>query len=155
MTGKAHLAPHYAVFAELCGTRYTCLCCNDSVLPYHHIVGYLDKIVEFDTLSDDGRTHCSPIYYSICTYLTIVLNYHYACLWNLLVCTIRSGGKSETVRAYHSISVDYTIVPYLAAIVNTDTRIQGHIVPYLDSVPDVYLRVYIALLPHSGLFADV
>ena len=71
-----------------------------------YIMGYLDKVIQFYTFTDYGRTHCCPVNSGICADFNFVLHNNITNLANFLVSAIALWCKTKTITTNNCAGVD-------------------------------------------------
>lgn len=127
---------------------------HDGIVADRAVVGYLDEVVELDTVADAGRTHHGTVYSGVGAYLDIVGYDHVAGLGNLLIVAV-DGGESESVASDDCARVDDAPRTYLASGIYLDTGIEDCSLAYLAAVADVCLGIYLGPGADDGTLADI
>src|SRR5436190_13112174 len=90
------------------------------MLPDAAIVAYVDHVVEFDAVSDDGRAESGAVNTGVCSNLHVIPDFNATDLWELLV-SIVGQNEAEPVCSYHTSGVQHR------PVTNPDTIIDIHV----------------------------
>lgn len=154
----------FADFGAACNAHHSAA---NRILSYLNIVGYLAKVVDFNTLMNKGRTHLRLVYTGICPYFHIILDYHIACVLDFLVGAVRRRCKAETIGTNDNTCVQYYIITYhhtgiyghiridYAVVADSDVVANGDVLIYFGEIADASFATDIREIAEIDLFAEL
>ena len=101
MSDEARLSTHHAVLAEMRRAAHAHLCRQSGVLSYLHIVGQMDKIIQFHALVDTRRAHRGAVDGGVGPDFHVVVDDHIAHLRDLLVMAVGLRGEAKAIGTEH------------------------------------------------------
>ena len=145
VTGKTSLTAYHTPSAYLGATSESCLCRHNGVFTHFAVVSYLNEVVEFDTLVNNGTTHSRAVNTGVGTNLYVVLDDDVSYLrYLVVVVSIRS--ETEAVSTYHSASMQGYTITYLTTMINSNVGVNGTALANLYIVANVSERTYVGVL---------
>jgi hypothetical protein len=113
MPGNANLAGQNYVVFDTRRTRDGRTGQNEASFPYAYVVGYVNQVVDFGTVSYDGVANAAPVHTRVGSNFHVVTHEHPPNMTNFPV-TGRSVGKAEPVASQPHPGVEHNTRPQLA-----------------------------------------
>ncbi|MNR27692.1 hypothetical protein D3C85_1449770 [compost metagenome] len=120
-----------------------------------HIMGDLNEVIQFHSLSDKCRTHSGSVYRRICTDFHVILDHHISNLCDFRVSTIRLWGEAEAITTNYSIRVNINIIPHYCSVVNLYPRKNKTILSDFSICSNKYLRLNLRSVTNYYIFTNV
>src|SRR4030095_185757 len=140
MANNANFTADHTIFTDLRAAGNPGMSCNNSVLAYFNIVGYLYLVIQLNSIMYNGFTDSSPIDRAIAANLHIIADNNNPLLRNFLERPVRILSLSEAIAADNSSGMYYHTAPYPAAVINGNIRINQNIISCFNSCQQYSMR---------------
>ena len=152
--GYSHLSAHHAMAAYFCRAGDAALGSHYGILAYFYVVGYLYEVVEFYTLTYDGRSHSGPVDGCIGSDLDMVFENDIPYLRYFHVRTVVRG-KSEPIGTDNGSCMYDAVIAYHAIVIYFYSRIDDSSHPYFYIVADIGLWIDFTPFAEDCIFSDI
>src|SRR5258708_396297 len=167
------LAADHHMAADLGAATHSRLRGDDRMMSHFHIMRNLDKVIQFGSHPDNGRSDRGPVDRGIRSDLYIILHHYIADLRYFLEAAVRLRCKAESIAANDGAAMngdmcaDHTVMIYFYTrvqdgivsdphvITQIDMRMDLHVVPDHDSLSQVGECADKYILPQTGCFGDI
>src|SRR5690554_211203 len=155
MAHQTNLSTHHHIFPDFSRARNATLSRNHRVLADFHIMGYLDQVVQLDTILDNGRSHSGAVYYRIGPYFYFIFNDYVSNLTDLDVRSVWLRGKPKSIASDHSTGMDDHLLANFTIIINDDAREECSIITDPDPIAYIYVGINLTTIPDLGSFSNI
>src|SRR5690606_316029 len=155
MSDNTYLSSEDYILSDLRTSRNACLCRRYGIRTDFHVMGYLDKVVQFHTLTNGCRTQCGTIYHGVSAYLHIVFTNDIADLRYFIIRTIFLLCKSKPVTSNDYPTMKHHIFSDFTIVVNSNAGIDYCFIPNDNAISDINLRVYLHLISNGNIPSDI
>ena len=154
MSDEARLSAHHAVLAEMRRSAHAHLCRQSGVLAYLHIVGQMDKIIQFHAPVDMRRAHRGAVDGGIGPDFHVVVDDHIAHLRDLLVMAVGLRSEAKAVGAEHCTRMEDAVFAHHRVAIELHARIKHCVISDDAAVADIHLRIELHVVADFSVLAD-
>lgn len=154
MTGESYLSGYHAARTDFRRAGNAYLSGHDGVFTYLHVVGHLDKIIEFHSVTYACRAHRGAVDACVGTDFHIVGYLDIAYLGYFIVFMV-DGSKTESVGSDYGAAMYDATLADMAVVIDFDTGLYHGVVAYHDIIADIRLRENLDTAAYLGSAAYI